>query len=261
MRIRKLLALALLVPALLTVPARASDAVPVTVNERTLVEGRLIGAHTYLPLRSLCQALGYEDLTWDSAARTATFTREGQTVRVTPGQSAIVTAGVSQPLNAPVLLEGGRTLVPLRSFAQIFAHTVKWDPASRSVALYTDGSQKDDLYWLARIIQAESGLEPWEGKLAVGDVVMNRVADADFPDTVYGVIFDRKFAVQFTPVANGTVYNPPGREAIRAATACLGGTQYTGEALYFLNPALSTSFWIPENRRYLFTIGGHDFYA
>jgi len=260
MRIRKLLALLLLVPALL-LPARASGKVPVTVNQRTSVEGRLIGTHTYIGLRTLCDALDCADLTWNDAAFAATATLDGQRFRVSPGQSQFILAGAPTPLSAPVLLENGRVLVPLRSFVQALCHTVKWDPAGRSVALYTDGSVRDDLYWLARIIQAESGLEPWEGKLAVGDVVMNRVADPAFPDTVHGVIFDTRFAIQFTPVANGTIYGPPGRDAIRAAAACLGGTQYSGKALYFLNPALSTSFWIPENRKYLFTIGGHEFYA
>ena len=260
MRIRAMLALLLLVPALL-LPARASGKVPVTVNQRTLVEGKLIGTHTYIGLRTLCDALGCADLTWNETAFAATATLDGQRFRVSPGQSDFILAGIREPLSAPVMLENGRLLVPLRSFLQAFAHTVKWDYSSRSAAVHADGSEQDDLYWMARIIQAESGLEPWEGKLAVGDVVMNRVADPAFPDSVHGVIFDRKFAVQFTPVANGTIYGPPGREAIRAAAACLGGTQYTGEAMYFLNPALSTSFWIPENREYLFTIGGHDFYA
>ena len=260
MRIRKLPALLLLLAALLT-PVRAAGSVPVTVNGQRTVEGRLIGTHTYIPLRTLCDVLNCADLTWSSAAWAATATVSGQAIRVTPGQRGFLIGGSREPLDAPVLLENGRLLVPLRGFAEALAHTVKWEPASRSVALYSDGSVRDDLYWLARIIQAESGLEPWQGKLAVGDVVMNRVADPDFPGSVYGVIFDKKFAVQFTPVANGTIYGPPGRDAVRAAAACLKGTQYTGEALYFLNPALSSSYWIQENRRYLFTIGGHDFYA
>jgi N-acetylmuramoyl-L-alanine amidase len=245
---------------LLALPARAAGPLPVTVNDGPVLEGQLLGSYTYLPLRTLCEALDCPDLTWDNGSRTASVTMSGRTVQLSPDRETFLLNGTAEPLSAPVLLRSGRLLVPLRSFLEAFAHTVRWDPAG-AVSVYTDGSPRDDLYWMARIIQAESGLEPWAGKLAVGDVVMNRVADGSFPDTVHGVIFDDKFAIQFTPVANGTIYQPPGREAVRAAAACLAGTQRTGEALYFLNPALSSNFWIPENRRYLFTIGGHDFYA
>ena len=63
-----------------------------------------------------------------------------------------------------------------------------------------------ELYWLSRIICAESGAESMSGQIAVGNVILNRVRSGSFPNTVEGVIFDRKDAVQFEPVSNGRVY-------------------------------------------------------
>lgn len=53
-----------------------------------------------------------------------------------------------------------------------------------------------DYYWLSRIISAESQGEPLEGQIAVGNVVLNRVESDQFPDTIAGVVFDQKYAVQ-----------------------------------------------------------------
>ena len=81
----------------------------------------------------------------------------------------------------------------------------------------TETEGGDDLYWLSRIISAESRGEPLEGQIAVGNVVLNRVASADFPDTIYGVIFDDRWGGQFTPVRNGTIYQVPSARSVEAA--------------------------------------------
>ena len=59
-----------------------------------------------------------------------------------------------------------------------------------------------DLYWLSRIIYAESGAETLDGQIAVGNVVLNRMASKEFPDSIPGVIFDRVDGIQFEPVEN-----------------------------------------------------------
>ena len=98
------------------------------------------------------------------------------------------------------------------------------------------------------------------GQIAVGNVVLNRVASPEFPNTIWGVIFDRRYGVQFTPVANGTVYATPTESAVIAARLCLEGVTVSQRALYFLNPAKASSFWIVYNRPFAFRIGTHDFY-
>ena len=118
----------------------------------------------------------------------------------------------------------------------------------------------DDLYWMAKIISAESRGEPLAGKIAVGTVVLNRVASPEFPDSIYGVIFDQKWGVQFQPVANGTIYHEPTDESILAAKMVLDGARIAGDSLYFLAPSLTNNHWIMENREYVTTIGVHWFY-
>ena len=120
---------------------------------------------------------------------------------------------------------------------------------------------KDSLYWLSRIISAESQGEPLLGQIAVGNVVLNRMRSPLYPNTVYGVIFDRRYGVQFSPVKDGSIYNPPYATSVTAAKICLEGYSVSGEILFFLEPLISVSLWVPNNRPYRFTIGHHDFYA
>lgn len=118
----------------------------------------------------------------------------------------------------------------------------------------------DAVFWLSRIISAESKGESLQGQIAVGNVVLNRVKSPEFPNTIYGVIFDDRWGGQFEPVRNGTIYLEPTEQSILAAKQCLSGVNNIGNCLYFLAPDLAQNFWIPQNRKYVTTIGCHDFY-
>lgn len=121
--------------------------------------------------------------------------------------------------------------------------------------------RNDDLYWLSRIIHSEAQGESYQGKVAVGNVIINRVNSDLFPNTIKGVIFDRQNGyTQFSPVLDGSIYNTPDAESVRAAREVLNGARPVGDALYFLNPRKSTNFWIVGNRKHMVTIGLHDFY-
>ena len=118
-----------------------------------------------------------------------------------------------------------------------------------------------DLYWLSRIIHAESGGEPYSGKVAVGSVILNRVASKSFPNTVKGVIFEYyKNIPQFSPVAEGTIYNNPSAESIKAAKEALNGKKPVGNATYFFNPKKSEGKWIVKSKTFVTKIGEHVFY-
>ena len=124
-----------------------------------------------------------------------------------------------------------------------------------------DNYRDEDLYWLSRIIHAEAQGESYQGKVAVGNVVLNRVKSSEYPNSIYGVIFDKKDGyIQFSPVIDGSIYNTPDSESINAAKEALSGARPVGDALYFLNPSKSTNFWIIESRQHMTTIGKHDFY-
>ncbi len=118
----------------------------------------------------------------------------------------------------------------------------------------------EDLYWLSRIISAEAKGESFTGQIGVGTVVLNRVKSSQFPGTVKGVVFDKKYGTQFTPVANGSIYQAPTQSAVVAAKMCLDGYTLSNSVLYFLNPSIATSSWIQNNRKYAFRVGNHEFY-
>lgn len=130
------------------------------------------------------------------------------------------------------------------------------DSAIASVVSYTN----DDFYWLARIIQAEAGGEPYKGKVAVGSVIINRVQSNSFPNSIKKVIFQNTNGVyQFSPVGNGKIYQvKPSADAIKAARAALEGTDPTEGSIYFYNPATAKSKWI-RTRKVVAVIGNHNF--
>lgn len=129
-------------------------------------------------------------------------------------------------------------------------------------SLYGTGSYTSgDIYWLARIIEAEAGGEPYEGKVAVGNVVLNRVNSKDFPNTIYNVIFEYYGSIpQFSPVADGTIYNVPSPESMSAAIDAVNGIRPVGNSTYFFNPDKAAGSWIVQNKSPLGRIGGHVFY-
>lgn len=121
--------------------------------------------------------------------------------------------------------------------------------------------QRDDIFWLARIIHAEAAGEPYKGKVAVGNVVMNRVNSNQFPNTIYNVIFEYYQGIpQFSPVQDGTIYNNPGSESLKAAEEAYFGSRPVGDAMYFFNPQKAAGTWIVNNKEYVTTIENHAFY-
>ncbi|MGE4282542.1 MAG: peptidoglycan-binding protein [Clostridia bacterium] len=137
-----------------------------------------------------------------------------------------------------------------------------YSSSTASVASTTAGYTEEDLYWLSRVIEAEAKGESYTGKVAVGNVVLNRANSNLFPNTVKGVIFEYyKGIPMFSPVANGAIYNIPGQESINAAKAALSGEKPVGSATYFFNPDKSKGTWIVNNKTYVGKIGDHAFYA
>lgn len=112
-----------------------------------------------------------------------------------------------------------------------------------------------DVALLARIINAEAGAEPYIGKVAVGGVVLNRVQNSKFPQSIAGVIYQPH---AFESVSNGIANRPASRESIKAARDALSGWDPSGGALYFFNPAKTRNRWI-WGRRIINRIGKHVF--
>ncbi len=112
-----------------------------------------------------------------------------------------------------------------------------------------------DLYLLAKCIYAEARGESYTGQVAVGAVILNRVASSAFPNTVAGVIYQQN---AFTAVSDGQITLEPDKTALNAASDALNGWDPTYGCLYYYNPAVATSSWI-FGRKTVTTIGKHVF--
>ncbi len=218
---------------------------------------------TYVPLVPLLEAMGGWKTVWDHEARTASAETGVFSLSVPVSRSAVMANGYAYDTGADTFIYGGRTYVPLRAVANLLGAEVEFVDWNTPVAVSTVSAldyTEEDLYWLSRVISAESQGESLLGQLAVGNVVLNRVASSQFPGTIKEVVFDTKDAVQFEPVANGTIYNEPTAKSVLAAEMVLNGTRVIGGCMYFFNPSLSQGAWIRENCDYFTTIGCHRFY-
>lgn len=114
-----------------------------------------------------------------------------------------------------------------------------------------------DVALLARLISAEARGEPYEGQVAVGAVVMNRMAHPSFPGTLSGVIYQNG---AFSCLYDGQFDQPVADSAYRAARDAMNGWDPTGGAIYYFNPDTATNGWI-WSRPLLTNIGKHRFCA
>lgn len=263
-----ILAAALLLPA----PKARAAGVSVFIGGEILEGAAMRGDTTVVPLRSFCETISPGcSVGWDEASRTAWVSADGLYLTARSGSGYITANGRCLYVGQQGFIgSDGVFMLPLRPLAKAFCSDVGWSSARRSAfvlpgsgpirngAKFYDG---DEVFWLARIISAEAQGESLEGQIAVGNVVMNRVASSDYPNSIYGVIFDSRGGVQFTPVANGTIYDEPAAISVIAAKLVLDGADVAGDCMYFLNEELSTSFWIIENCSYVMTIGNHSFYV
>lgn len=120
----------------------------------------------------------------------------------------------------------------------------------------TGGSfSSSDVYLLAKIIHAEARGESYTGQVAVGAVILNRVKNPSFPNTIAGVVYQKG---AFTAVADGQINLAPDATSQRAAQDAINGWDPTYGCLYYYNPAVATSKWI-YSRPVVVTIGGHVF--
>ncbi len=114
-----------------------------------------------------------------------------------------------------------------------------------------------DVQLLARAINGEARGEPYEGQVAVGAVILNRVKNSNFPNTIAGVIYE---SGAFTAVADGQINVPikEGSTVLKAARDALNGWDPTNGCIYYFNPATATNKWI-WSRPVVKTIGKHKF--
>ncbi len=122
---------------------------------------------------------------------------------------------------------------------------------------YASTSNTSEIQLMARAINGEARGEPYEGQVAVGAVILNRVKDSRFPNSISGVIYQ---SGAFTAVADGQINAPidEGSSIYKAAQDAMNGWDPTGGCVYYFNPNTATNKWI-WSRQHVITIGKHRF--
>ncbi|PGK51109.1 hypothetical protein CN918_25305 [Priestia megaterium] len=115
---------------------------------------------------------------------------------------------------------------------------------------------EDRVNTLGRIIEAEARGESMQGKIAVGNVIINRMNNKQFPNTIKGVIFQKN---QFSPVKSGKIYSTKAStDSLKAAVRVINGENVVKDALYFYNPKLTKETFFSK-LTYIMRIGNHQF--
>lgn len=121
----------------------------------------------------------------------------------------------------------------------------------------SSSAQASDVQLIARAINGEARGESYEGQVAVGAVILNRVKNPNFPNTIAGVIYQPG---AFTAVSDGQINVPidENSSVVKAARDALNGWDPTSGCIYYFNPSTATNKWI-WSRTIVKTIGKHHF--
>lgn len=200
---------------------------------------------TFVPIRFIAEAFQLK-VEWIQAEKKTILRDETTTIEMWIDSNKLVVNG--EELSMDVNVEGidGRTMVPIRYFAESLNFSVHWDDTTCSVALFKENAEipessilkrsytDEDLLWLARIVHVEGRNTSLESQVAIANVVLNRTKEPDFPDTIYDVIFDKRHSVQFPPAhKDGFTELVPDKSCVIAAKMALEGINNIDECLYF----------------------------
>ena len=253
------------VPAVELDPILLLDGQPVP----RAVSRTTIGGQTYVSLKVMAQLLdSTAQVAWDAGAQSVTVTTEQLELTAVVGRLYIQANGRYLYMSEGVQMVNDQAMVSLDAVAEAFGAVTGWD-AQAGTFLVTRGTgaiesgntyyNENDLFWLSRVIYAESGNQPLEGKMAVGIVVMNRVNYPEiWPNTIKGVLAQKN---QFSTYKGGRLANrTPNAESVIAAKLVLDGgvVEEVADAYWF--DANRTS-WASRNKTCLAVIGGHKFYG
>lgn len=222
---------------------------------------------SYVPLADAAKMIDAGvQIAWNEQTKTASITGGGVELSATVGQNYLLANGRYLFLPNAVQQAQGKIRVPLWTLTKIYGAQVTRSDGSDAVTLVKSGEvlaqgadyyNQTDLFWLSRVIFAESGNQPLSGKIAVGNVVMNRVASPIYPNSVEAVLAQKN---QFTTYQSGALAKrTPNESSVIAAKLVLDGgvVAQTQGALYFDSAKNS---WASRNKSYIATIGGHKFY-
>jgi len=233
------------------------------VQKPIMIEGT-----TYLPLRAFSDAVG-GIIEWNGEERAATMSKDGHTFVFYIEKNECTVDGTKR--NCASVIYQDLTFIPIRAVSDVLGYHVDWDEDYLTVKVEATGIevseqckdktyQYEDVLYLGKIVQIESGYQPFDVQLAVAGTVMNRVKSSQFPNTVKEVIFDTRYGVQFPPAHTDKINITPSKNSIIAAKCALNGVNIIGNALYFIDTKSAPTSWVHNNRPHYKTIAGMSFY-
>jgi len=249
--------------------------VPVYLEGIRVGSGLVINEVVYVPFRDAVSSLEQDAVVeWDEYTRTITATFNGLTISAQADNRYITANEKYLFIPSKIIVEvDGEIFVSVYAIAYAFNHrtTLNEEFGTIDISMH-DGAAapseagyytEEDLYWLAQIISAEAKNQPLNGKIGVGNVVLNRLNSAAFSynETIKDVIFDKKNGVQFYGAYTSTMKTPASDQCVQAAILCLNGKNTVGNSKYFVNPDYADDSWFKANLRFKITIGDHDFYV
>ncbi|MBQ4578429.1 MAG: cell wall hydrolase [Clostridia bacterium] len=229
---------------------------------------RLFGGMTCVPVRDFFEAMECA-VEWDRETNTILITREdGLEMELYPGDRLARANGRCWYMAQPCAADEGMALIPLRDATKVFSCEVTWDNATKTA--YLEGGDllesgetfydQEDLLWIARIVRHESCNQPLDGKVAVANVIINRMKDAGFPNTAEEVIFDTRNGVQFVKRSSKSILKDPCETCWLAAKLALEGYETAPGCFFFASNKVAPTCWAGRNRQVYTVIGGHTFF-
>jgi hypothetical protein len=204
----------------------------------------LKGDRTFVSIRFIAQALGAE-IGWVGEKKMVVINDGYNYIELFIGSNEYYVNAEKRTMDVAPEISNGRTMVPLRFVSENLRCSVDWNEMAYSVLISKEGLEvpeeyvynrsytDEDLMWLARIVTVEARGATIEGKLAVANVVLNRVKSSVFPNNVHDVIFQ---SGQFPPAHKaGFKELVPPKDCIIAAKMALEGENNIGTCLYFNN--------------------------
>lgn len=239
---------------------------PVYFDGLLSCRGYLVGDEAYVPLEVACAVLGYNtDVSLDKEKNILTVEVAGINITVGTEDKYLCANGRYLYLPDGYMEVEGYFVIPAEALAKIFTLGVSWDDEQRVISFSTADEQilesgdeyynEDDIYWMSRIITWESGNQPVEGQIGVGNVILNRAGDSRFGQTIKDVIFQQG---QFSPVETGAIYNDPYDISVACAKLVYEGYNTVGDALFFQvgrywGGGMIDTTWVAQ-------IGDHNFF-
>ncbi len=169
------------------------------------------------------------------------------------------TEAAAAKANKAVAITSGASIGNTTPTKLYFTRTKLLSQNDHSQATWTYALSDKERLMLERIVMAEAEGEPYEGKVAVANVVLNRLRSANFPDTIKDVLYQR---YQFSPVSNGRFERvKPNADSVKAVNEALQGRKEVPDnTYYFVSLSLATDFAIPNSQTVVKKIGHHTFY-